>query len=253
MKNCLFFLTILLLFNACTKDEHIQRVERNMMPLLLRHYEKNIEETSGVITLTFFRTLAIKNEVQGGVPSVTGAILDDNGEAQDFGTLTIGSTPVFADSNNGNTYGGGRNEATRPLYGTRTLFSLENSFSDFPMYIPKAITITNFEQIAGNRPKIQEGTTINWNKDEQNDKDIIILVDCDVCDNSGQGIETIKEVILTNDDGAYTFKKKNLSQFPNNSRLQVTLIRGNYEVVTATDGREILLCNYSMMVGVFDY
>ncbi len=148
-------------------------------------------------------------------------------------------------------YGGGNIES-REYYGLNTTFT-GTSLPSTTMYIPKKIDITNFEQIPGNRPVIQTGTTIEWNDDDKNSLGVLIIVKYLSIDNPSGEHPEVEDVVLTGDDGTYTFTNDFLSQFPDNSKLSVTLVRGNYEVVTATDGRKIMLCNYSMMEGLFDY
>jgi hypothetical protein len=258
MKNILILTLSIIMLTSCNKDaeiieqvNNVQRVEKSLIPAVIQHYQNITQPTNGIVKLHLYRTLAIKNEPQGGSSSIDGYILDDNGEAQDFGTITVGTTSLAANSNNGNMYGGGNIES-REYYGLNTTFT-GTSLPSTTMYIPKKIDITNFEQIPGNRPVIQTGTTIEWNDDDKNSLGVLIIVKYLSIDNPSGEHPEVEDVVLTGDDGTYTFTNDFLSQFPDNSKLSVTLVRGNYEVVTATDGRKIMLCNYSMMEGLFDY
>jgi|GEM_PF-5204658 hypothetical protein len=257
MKNFLILIFSVIVLTSCNKDSkiieqvnNVQRVEKSLIPAIIQHYQNITQPTSGIVKLHLYRTLATKDQPQGGSSSIDGYILDDNGDPQDFGTITVGTTSLTANPNNGNMYGGGDVES-HEHYGFNTTFA-GSILPNTTMYVPEKIDITNFEQIPGNRPVIQAGTTIEWNKDDKNSLGVLISVKYLNIDNGAEHTQ-VGDVVLVDDDGSYTFTNDFLSQFPSNSKLRVMLTRGNYEVVTGTDGRKIMLCNYSMMEGLFEY
>lgn len=185
--------------------------KKNMMPAILQHYQTLTQPTSGAVQFSLYRTLATKDEADGGSLRFAANILDDNGESKDFGTISLGTTSINSDANNGYDYGDSIQDG-RQYFGTIQNISVGNIISNEPLYIPGEIYITNFDQTPGNRPTIQVGTTIEWNEDNKNDLGVLVVVEFLAIDNLGQDIEDIKDVKLV-DDGSFKFTSDFLSKY----------------------------------------
>ncbi len=261
MKNIsILFLATITLF-SCNKDniivkevnENIQIVEKSFIPDALYHYENLTQKTSGYLSVQSYRTLATKDNPESGSFKVGGIILDNSGDAQNFGTMTIGNLSMNANPNYGNTYGL-REKIGMDLYGTNVSFSLNSILPTKEMYVPKIINITSHSQ--HNNPTINIDENIEWNTDNNNDLGVIITISYYPEENielSNQHSEVIYHAVLTEDNGSYSFTNNDLSLFPPNANLSIKLIRGNYQIETTTDDRELTLWTYSMMEGIFQY
>jgi hypothetical protein len=220
-KLILLFCVVVFLF-SCNKDntivktlnENFERVEKAFIPEVLSHYENLTKETSGYLSIQSYRTLAIKNEPQSGSFKVGGIILNDDGEPENFGDMTIGNVTMNANSTYGNSYGLRETEGIS-LYGTNTSFQLNTLLPSVNMYVPNIINITNYDY--PNNVTISDNSPIEWNLDANNKLGVIMIVSYHPEDNialSNQYSEDIFKVILTEDDGNYVLTGSDLSLFP---------------------------------------
>ncbi len=261
MKNISIIIFITFSLFSCNKDnvvtetvnQEIERIEKAFIPDVLYHYGKLTKKTSGYLSVQSYRTLALKDNSSGGSFKAGGIILDNQGNPQDFGNMNIGNISMNANSSYGNMYGL-RDKVGMDLYGTYTSFNINNFLSSTEMYIPKIIDITSHNQ--DNNPTVSINSNIDWTLDTKNDLGVIIVLtyypDNNIALNS-QYPEEIYHAILTEDDGSYSFSNQDLSKFPSNSNLMIKLIRGNYKIETADDGKALTIWAYSMMEGVFNY
>ncbi len=260
MKNQnLVVLLLLFILTSCSKENNVveiqkttNRVEKSLLPDILQHYEHLTTPTSGYLSIKSYRTLANKNRTEGSYQT-GGLVLDNHGEPNDFGLLTIGDIQMQSEPNRNFMYGLNSNEGQQ-FYGTTTNFQLGSILESTPMYIPQLIEITNYNQ--STNPSFGIGSEINWNSDVQNSLGVLIIVSYHVVDNPSMGNsypETIKDVVLVEDDGNYIFTNDFLNKFPVGAKLKVELARGNYKIETAIDGRNLTLWAYTIMGGILKY
>ena len=110
------------------------------------------------------------------------------------------------------------------------------------VYNPKLIEITNKDALY----EIDKNSniTIEWDPDILNDLPISIVLVSRYLESDGSPIQNVHLEKVVNDVGSYTINANELGIFPDKSKLNVALIRGNIEYIAKCFINNIKLYNY---------
>jgi len=108
----------------------------------------------------------------------------------------------------------------------------KNNVSTVNVYNPKLIEITNKDALY----EIDKNSniTIQWEPDLENDLPISIVLVSRYLESDGSPIQNVHLEKVVNDVGSYTINANELGIFPDKSKLNVALIRGNIEQINNT-------------------
>ena len=270
----MFLFTSLVLISACSKDgiEGGQGAWAEV-PKYLKDFAETSEcaapDITGVINFYVFTTPSYQDnpEVHG---EVSANFFDEmNGEAVDKGTLQIGNSAntqpaslssAEASSNNGNEYR--LNFNAKELYGGSASIRLINGNSvdmDESYNLPSFINISNSSLLLGTFKDINnQNNSFNWTGDSNNALGVALILSYQPesplnVDLKNQGhTEQVKNVILTQDTGNYTFSSDDFNGIPMGAYVEMSMARGNCDVIE-NGSDKFLITGYIVTTSGFHY
>lgn len=131
------------------------------------------------------------------------------------------------------------------LFGTNLVFDVMDNSSDeiinsLELYIPKPLKIIYDDSSQNQEPLIMANSNISWNADSEYSHDTFIYIVYNPINQSNHSIvlensKGIEYLIRVNDsEGFYEFQSSDLSSFPKDSKLDLSIIRGSYTIDNET-------------------
>lgn len=205
----------------------------NREALLLKYYNFIQQNTSGTISISGYSTLPTQN-LETRQQSIKSYFKDQN-------YSNIALNDVTLTKNNDQNYVNDDSQKVKGLYGKDVTFKfnipsgVEVSKS---VYIPELLYITADYDPATFKVLLTEGTEIQWNKDDKNTNAVVFILDYDP-DLSPTTQKTypnrITKVLGTADDGSYTINTNDLSDFPKDGRLILSVGRAGFNIFQPTN------------------
>lgn len=133
-------------------------------------------------------------------------------------------------------------ELIRSYFGKKIDFSLAGSNSvkpfSYSISTPSEIQILHPRKTSGfTNTFVSNNQTINWNEDKSNSNGVLIMVTWNgVTLSNVNGQNSVLNYNIVPDDGSETLSESYFKNIPENGVITVTLMRGNFEYFTNTDG-----------------
>lgn len=237
MKTINFFsivsIFLLITFSSCNKSEvEPEKTKENNTilskeSLMLKYYNFIQQNTNGSISISGYSTLPTQN-LASRYQSVKSFFKDQN-------YSDIALNDVVLVKNNDNIYTNDDNQKVKDLYGKDVNFSFKTPSGEQvskSLYIPQLLYANVNYDPATFKVLLEENTEIRWNKDDKNTNGVVLILDYDPDLSPTQEThpKRITKVLGSADNGKYLISANDLSEFPKNGRLMLSLGRAGFNI-----------------------
>lgn len=240
--NALLIIAFSSLFACIEKKIPGEKSETEASPLT---YLKNAQklDRAKYNDITIYGSLG--NKFAGGSINAVYRKQDDDGTPVTFSDFLVNNSTIPVDSRSGDERNNVHayfyspvNKAFEAIFGKTITVTLIKTRAaaravsvEYKMYNPKLVKITNAEQIENFVPS--EDLPFIWETDpDNNDQPMVLNLILRTIGKEQKWAETsVSLTKVVKDNGSYTIPAKELAIFPEESRVSVSLYRGNQELI----------------------
>jgi hypothetical protein len=244
LKNFIAFIVIMVFGVSCKdiqpepENNQIVAVSRTA-DILLNYYNFALQQSDGTFGLHHSITMPLQDSQDSNIKSIdaSAAFKGTNGEPSVTGISEVKLDNIFLEADEDAIFKNNNTNQLRNMYGKNTSFSFKknNAVFNSDLYIPKLIKLYASYDISTYVVPISAGTTITWNKDDQNSKGIVIILDYNPKSNNANISQSYPKaqtkLIGVEDTGSYTFTTNDLKDLPSGSSIILSIGRANFALL----------------------
>lgn len=241
MKNIIITLAVFTFMVSCKESENLlNRVEN--FATIEDEYQQFLDRDYDVAIL-IQRGANMQDDINNSVERISLGFLNDSMAIPNI----VRVNDVELSQSNDYTYHHYYDEGfTNTIYGHQIAVSLDSEILTPSFYNAVSLDVsTDIDSTA----ILEEGATFTWN-DDVNSKGVLFSISGFDPTNPDPTNEIKKEIILE-DNGLFTIPNGWLSDFPDQTVVQLTIKRGNYEIMVSAAGYEVGVLAYSQQAGTY--